>query len=93
MNLRFLVLFSGMKEGGEWTIFLCYPRGSGTFYQSFASELAYLVSMDFLYLIKPMVAGFFWRYNWTVGSSINVLTDLILFRYQTTIKYTISFHY
>ena len=31
--------------------------------------------------------------NWIVGSSINVLTDLILFRYQTTIKYTINFNY
>ena len=35
-----------------------------------------------------MMVGFCWRYNWTVGSSIDVLTDLTLFRYQTAIKYT-----
>ena len=51
-----------------------------------ASEVAYLVQVDCLYLIKPMVVGFCWRCNWTLGSSINVLTDLILFRYQTAIK-------
>ena len=43
----------------------------------FASEVVYLVRIDCLYLIKPMVVGFCWRCNWTVGSSINVLTDLI----------------
>ena len=59
----------------------------------FASEVAYLVRVDCLYLIKPMVFGFCCRCNWTVGSSINVLTDLILFRYQTAIKYTINFNY
>ena len=59
----------------------------------FASKVAYLVRVDCLYLIKPMVIGFCWRCNWTVGSSINVLTDLILFRYQTAIKYTINFNY
>ena len=32
------------------------------------------------------------RCNWIVGSSINVLTDLILFRSQTVIKYTINFN-
>ena len=35
MNLRFLVLFKGMREGGGSKIFLCYPRGSGTFHQPF----------------------------------------------------------
>ena len=40
--------------------------------------------------MKPMVVGFCWRCNWTVGSSTNVLTDLILFRYQTAIKYAIN---
>ena len=43
----------------------------------FASEVAYLVRVDCLYLVKPMVVGFFWRCNWTLGSSINVLADLI----------------
>ena len=33
------------------------------------------------------------RCNWIVGSSINILTDLILFHYQTAIKYTINFNY
>ena len=33
------------------------------------------------------------RSNWIVGSSINILTDLILFHYQTAIKYTINFSY
>ena len=47
----------------------------------FASEVAYLVGVDCLYLTKPMVIGFCWRGNWTVGSSINVLTDFILFSY------------
>ena len=82
-----------MREGGELKIFLCYHRGSGISYWSIASELAFLVRMDCLYLIKPMVVGFCWRCNWTVGSSINVLTDLILFRYKTAIKYTINFNY
>ena len=59
----------------------------------FASEVAYLVRVDCLYLIKPMVVGFCRRSNWIVGSSINVLTDWILFRYQTAIKYTINFNY
>ena len=59
----------------------------------FASEMAYLVRVDCLYLIKAMVVGFCWRCNWTVESSINVLTDLILFRYQTAIKDTINFNY
>ena len=48
--------------------------------------------VDCLYLIKPMVVGFCSRCNWIVGSSINVLTDLILFRSQTVIKYTINFN-
>ena len=29
--------------------------------------------------------------NWIIGSSVNVLTDLTIFRYQTAIKYTINF--
>ena len=86
MNLRFLVLIKEMREGGESKIFLCYPRGSGTSHQSFVSEVAYLVRVECLYLIKTMVFRFCWKCNWTVGSSINVLTDLILFRYQPTIN-------
>ena len=93
MNLRLLVLIRGMREGVESKIFLCYPRGSGTSHQSFASEVAYLVNLGCLYLIKPIVVGFCWRCNWTVSSSINVLTDLILLRYQTTMKCTINFNY
>ena len=93
MNLRFLVLIMGMREGDELKILLCYPRGSGISHQSFASEVVYLVRVDCLYLIKPMAGGFCWRCNWTVCSSINVLTDLILFRYKTTIKYTINFNH
>ena len=29
--------------------------------------------------------------NWIIGSSVNVLTDLIIFRHQTAIKYTTNF--
>ena len=59
----------------------------------FANEVPCLVRLDCLYLIKPMVVGFCSRCNWIVCSSTNVLTDLILFRYQTAIKYTINFSY
>ena len=38
-----------------------------------ASEVAYLVRVDCLYLIKLMVVGFCSRCDWIVGSSINVL--------------------
>ena len=93
MNLRFLVLIRGMRKGDELKTFLCYSRGSGISHQSFASEVAYLVLVVCLYLIKPMVVRFCWRCNWTVGSSINLLTDLILFRYKTAIKNTINFNY
>ena len=44
------------------------------------SEMANVVRVDYLYLIKRMVVSFCWRRNWIVGSSINVLTRLILFR-------------
>ena len=80
-----------MREGGELKTILCYPRGSGISHQFFAREVAYLLLVDFLYLFKPMVVGFWWRCNWTVGTSINVLTDLILFCCKTAIKYTINF--
>ena len=92
MNLRFLVLLRGMRERGVSKIFVCYPRGSGTSHQSFR-ERGYLVRVDCLYLIKPLVVVFCWKCNWTVGSCINALTDLILFRYQTAIKYIINFNY
>ena len=59
----------------------------------FENEVTYLVRVDCLYLIKPLVVGFCWKCNWTVGSCINALTDLILFRYQTAIKYIINFNY
>ena len=55
---RFLVLIRGMRDGGELKIFLCYLRGSGISHPSFASEVAYLVRVECLYLIKPMVVGF-----------------------------------
>ena len=29
--------------------------------------------------------------NWIIGSSVSVLIDLTIFRYQTAIKYTINF--
>ena len=93
MNLRLLVLIKGMRDGGELKILLCYPRGSAISHQSVASKVAHLVPMDCLYPIKPMVVGFCWRCSCTVGSSINVLTDLILFRYNTAMKYTINFNY
>ena len=35
MNLKFLVLLRGMREGGELKIFLCYLRGLGDSHQSF----------------------------------------------------------
>ena len=41
--------------------------------------------VECLYLIKSMLFGFCSRCNWIVGSSINVLTVLIAFGYQTAI--------
>ena len=38
MNLRFLVLIRGMREGGESKIFLCYPRDLRTSHQSFCER-------------------------------------------------------
>ena len=35
MNLRFLVLIRGIREGGETKMFLCYPGGLRNFHQSF----------------------------------------------------------
>ena len=44
--------------------FSCVNPGVGKLHISlFASEVAYLVRMDCLYLIKPMVVGFCWRLN------------------------------
>ena len=87
------MLIRRMRKGGELKIFLCYPRGSEIYHQSFAREVAYLVHVDCLYLIKPLVVGFCWRCNWTVGSRINIMIGLILFRYKTAMKYTINFNY
>ena len=58
-----------------------------------ASKVAYLVRVGCSYLIKPMVVGFCLRCNWTVGISINVLTDLVFIHYQTALKYTINYNY
>ena len=58
MNLSFLVLIRGMKEGDESKIFLCYPRGFELPISFFASKVLYLVRVERLYLIKPMVVGF-----------------------------------
>ena len=44
MNLRFLVLIRGMKEGGESKIFLCYPRGSRNSHQFFRKQAGVLSS-------------------------------------------------
>ena len=38
MNLRFLALIRGMREGGELKIFFCFPKGSVTSPQSFDKE-------------------------------------------------------
>ena len=57
----------------------------------FVSKVACLLRVEYLHLIKLMVVGFCCQGNWAMGSSINVLADLILFRYQTTLKYTIHF--
>ena len=38
VNLSFLVLIRGMKEGGESKVFLSYPKRSGTSYQSFGER-------------------------------------------------------
>ena len=57
MNLRFLVLIRGMREGGESKIFLCYPRGSRNSHQFFRKQAGVLSSHGFLCLNKPMVVG------------------------------------
>ena len=87
------MLIRGMREGGESKISCVTPGIQELPINLVASEVVYLVCVDSLYLIKPMVVGFCWRWNWIVGSSINVLIDLILFRCQIAIKYTINFNY
>ena len=59
MNLRFLMLIRGMREGSELKLFLCYPRSLRTSHQSFSERGGYLVPVDCLYLIKPMAVGFY----------------------------------
>ena len=44
MNLRFLVLIRGMREGGESKIFLCCPRGSRNSHQFFRKQAGVLSS-------------------------------------------------
>ena len=44
-----------------------------------ASKVAYLVRVECVHWIKPMVVEFCWRCNWAGGISINVLTHLISF--------------
>ena len=43
-----------MREGGESNISLCYARGSGASRQFF-HEVVYVVCVECLYMIKPMV--------------------------------------
>ena len=38
MNLRFLALIRGMREGGVLKIFFCFPKGSVTSPQSFDKQ-------------------------------------------------------
>ena len=38
MNLGFVVLIRGLREGGESKISLCYPSGLGTSYHSFREQ-------------------------------------------------------
>ena len=45
MNLRFLVLIRGMREGGESKIFLCYPRGSRNSHQFFRKQAGVLAGV------------------------------------------------
>ena len=86
MNLKFLVLIRKTREGVNRR-FSSVTLGIRKLPISlFASEVVHLVRVDCLYLIKPMALGFCWRCDWNLGSSVNVLTDLILFRYQTNIK-------
>ena len=93
MSLRFLVLIREMREGGESKIFLSYSRDLGTSLQSFRDQGAVFSARGLFISDETNGGWFFWRCNWIVGSSVNVLTDLILFRYQTAIKYTINFNY
>ena len=77
----------------SWTFSCVAPEVQKLPISLFKSVVAYLVHVYWLYLIKPMMVGFCWRCHWTVGSSINVLTDLILFPYETAIKYMINSNY
>ena len=82
-----------MKDGSESKFSCVTPEIQERLISLFASEFMYLMRVDCLYVIKPIVGGFSWRGNRAVGSSINVLTDLILFPYQIAVKYTINFNY
>ena len=50
-----------MREESESKIFLCYPGVWELPISLFASEMVYLVLVECLYLIKPMVVDFRWR--------------------------------
>ena len=57
MDLKFLVLIRGMREEGDPKVFLCYPRDSGTSYQSFRERGGVFSKRRLLTLIKSMVVG------------------------------------
>ena len=60
-----------------------------TDYESF---LEYISTKDELLIFNCLKCSKHHKeHNWTVGNSIIVLTDMIIFRYQTAIKYTIHF--
>ena len=46
------------RERGESKISLCHPRDSGASSQSFLFEVAYLVCVEYLLMIKPVVVVF-----------------------------------
>ena len=58
IHLFFLVLITGMKEGGEPNISLCYPRGMGASPQSLWARWCNLVRVECLQMIQQNVLGF-----------------------------------
>ena len=75
MNLTFLFLIRGMGREVSRRFSCVNPGVRELPINLFVSEVAYLVRVNCLYLIKPMVVGFCWKCNWRVGSCINVLID------------------
>ena len=47
-----------MRKGDQSKVFLSYPRGSGRLLGLFASEVAFLVFVECLQMIKPIVVVF-----------------------------------